>query len=295
MENIKTGLTKSFSHSFTQGDFDRFAALSGDDNPIHVDPDFAAQTRFGGTVAHGMLIYSTLCGYLGTQFPGPGTIQKYQEMTFYSPTYVGEQVNFEIKVNQVFPDSDLLELNTSVLRPSGEIGLQGKTLVSLKENFTDLVESYKPLVQNEDQHVSTYKGLQVGQKAQQERVFTKRDLGDYSTISGDMNPIFTNAEYAKEVGFLGCPLPGGLLGGMFSCLLGTELPGRGTAWLKQSLYFLSPAYPGEKMRAEVEITRLRPEKNLVNLLTVCTNPRGEVVCNGEALVYVKDLEQQNQN
>jgi len=44
----------------TQADFDAFAAVSGDDNPIHVDPEFSAHTRFGRTVAHGMLLYSRL-------------------------------------------------------------------------------------------------------------------------------------------------------------------------------------------------------------------------------------------
>ena len=46
--------------SFTQAQFDRFAALSGDDNPIHVDPQFAARTRFGRTVAHGMFLLSLI-------------------------------------------------------------------------------------------------------------------------------------------------------------------------------------------------------------------------------------------
>ena len=75
---------------------------------------------------------------------------------------------------------------------------------------------------------------------------------------------------------------------MFSDLLGTKLPGRGTNWLKQSLRFPAPAFPGEPITATVEIIRLRPDKDLVNLRTVCANAAG-VVCEGEALVLVKDL------
>jgi acyl dehydratase len=295
MEELKIGSIHSYSHVFTQADFDDFAALSGDDNPIHVDPDFAAQTRFGRTVAHGMLLYSTLCGYLGTQFPGPGTIQKYQKMTFYSPTFVGEQVKFEIQVNQSFSDSDLVELNTKVIRPNQEVGLQGKTLVG-KANKSQVQGSYsRSMLECSDQQVDASKGLQLGQSAHLERLFTQSNLETYSNISGDSNPIYTSIEYAKEVGLKNHPLPGGLLGSMFSCLLGTKLPGRGTNWLKQSLYYPAPAYLGEKIRAKVEIIRLRPEKDLVNLHTICTNPRGEVICDGEALVYVKDLEQQNKS
>jgi 3-hydroxybutyryl-CoA dehydratase len=85
-----------------------------------------------------------------------------------------------------------------------------------------------------------------------------------------------------------CPVP--LLAGMISDLLGTRLPGRGTNWLKQQLSYPAVAAVGEGVTAVVTITRLRPEKDLVNLRTTCTNQVGTVVCEGEALVYVRDLE-----
>ena len=55
--------------SFTQADFDAFATLSGDDNPIHVDPEFSAGTRFGKTVAHGALLCSVLRGLVAQLAP----------------------------------------------------------------------------------------------------------------------------------------------------------------------------------------------------------------------------------
>jgi acyl dehydratase len=290
MEEIKIGATRTFLHTYTQEDFNRFAELSGDDNPIHVDPDFAAQTRFGGTVAHGMLIYSTLCGFLGSQFPGPGTLQIFQEMTFRSPTYVGEQIRFEIQVNRTYPDSSSIELNSSTIRPSEEFGLQGKSIVSMPGKPQDLGEYPFVATQHEDSQVDSFKGLKIGQSVQLERSFTQSDLDEYLSISGDGNPLFTSVEFAQEAGFKNKPLPGGLLGGMYSCLLGTDLPGRGTAWLKQSLHFPVPAYLDERITASVEIIRLRPEKNLVNLHTISTNPLDDVVCEGEALVYVKGLD-----
>ena len=63
---------ESIRRTFSQSDFDRFAALSGDDNPIHVDPEFAARSKFGRTVAHGMFLYGNVCRLLGTPLPGPG-------------------------------------------------------------------------------------------------------------------------------------------------------------------------------------------------------------------------------
>ncbi len=62
---MQVGQVESVNRVFSQTDFDRFAALSGDDNPIHVDAEFSARTRFGRTVAHGMLLYSIACSVLG--------------------------------------------------------------------------------------------------------------------------------------------------------------------------------------------------------------------------------------
>jgi len=78
--------------------------------------------------------------------------------------------------------------------------------------------------------------------------------------------------------------------GMISNMLGTKLPGRGINWLKQRYAFPASARVGETIMAKVEIARIRPEKELVNLRVTCTNPNGDVVCRGESLVLVADLE-----
>lgn len=120
------------------------------------------------------------------------------------------------------------------------------------------------------------KNFQIGQSAAIKRTFKATDLLEFAALAG--------IAQAPNV------VPGPLLGGMFSYLLGTTLPGRGTNYLKQHLTFPKSALVGDELTATVEIVRLRPEKNLVNLQTVCTNKRGEVVCQGEALVFVKDVE-----
>ncbi len=117
--------------------------------------------------------------------------------------------------------------------------------------------------------------FELGQIASSERIFSEADLAEYVALSG--------ARVTQGV------VPAPLLGGLFSFLLGTTLPGRGTNYLKQHLEFPLPARIGEKITATVAIVRLRPEKNLVNLRTVCHNPRGEIVCEGEALVKAKDV------
>ena len=119
------------------------------------------------------------------------------------------------------------------------------------------------------------KGLYIGQRAETTRIFSEQDKADYIALSAD--------DVSDTV-------PGPLLGGMFSYLLGTTLPGRGTNYLKQQLRFPAAARWNETLTASVEIVRLREGKDLVNLKTICVNDSGTIVCEGEALVLVKDLE-----
>lgn len=78
----------------SQAEFDAFALVSGDDNPIHVDPAFSARTRFGRTVSHGMLIYSRLWAMVNRV--RPGARHRLTAMMFPNPTYAGEPVVLEV-------------------------------------------------------------------------------------------------------------------------------------------------------------------------------------------------------
>ena len=122
------------------------------------------------------------------------------------------------------------------------------------------------------------------------RSFAADDLDEYGDLTGDRNPIFRDDREAKARGFKRRIVPWPLLAGMFSDLLGTRLPGRGTGWMKQTLRYPSVAHPGEALTASVTITRLRAEKELVNLATRVSGADGRVVCDGEALVLVRNLE-----
>lgn len=121
------------------------------------------------------------------------------------------------------------------------------------------------------------KEFKIGERATIQRTFTAHDLAEYVSLSGA-------AMDARG------SIPGPLLGGLFSFLLGTTLPGRGTNYLKQKLIFPARAFVGDALTATVEITRVRLEKELVNLKTVCVNSAGQIVCEGEALVLVHDVE-----
>jgi len=81
---------------FSQADFDNFARLSGDNNPIHTDPDFSANTRFGRTVAHGLLLCSVLRGLIDRLMPDQHLSE--QSVMFPAPTYADEPMNFTVSM-----------------------------------------------------------------------------------------------------------------------------------------------------------------------------------------------------
>lgn len=117
------------SRTFTQRDYDRFAALSGDDNPIHVDLEFAAKTRFGRTLAHGMLLASVVNGELGSRFPGPGTLLLEQELRFPGPTYTGEAMELALEVVELLEGGTRVVIAAKLSRPDGSEALLGRLVV----------------------------------------------------------------------------------------------------------------------------------------------------------------------
>jgi 3-hydroxybutyryl-CoA dehydratase len=125
---MKFAVGQSFksTHTFSQGDFDEFARLSGDDNPIHVDPAFAARTRFGRTVSHGMLLYGVICGVLSRHFPG--AVQLEQRFTFPAPTYTGEEMTINLTIIELLSDNQL-RLTTTITNPQGQLTCEGETVI----------------------------------------------------------------------------------------------------------------------------------------------------------------------
>lgn len=117
--------------------------------------------------------------------------------------------------------------------------------------------------------------MQIGSRASTTRAFSRDDIAAFLELAGDSQPPAF--------------VPEPLVGALFSYLLGVELPGFGTNYLKQELRFLAPATIGEPLTATVEVTGVRPEKFLVDLATACTDSRGALVCRGRALVLVRDV------
>jgi len=92
------------TRTLTLADFATFARLSGDDNPIHVDPDFAAQTRFGRPVAHGMMLYGLICGLLNQVLPD--AVQLSQQMMFPAPTFADQPITIQAELAEYLADGE---------------------------------------------------------------------------------------------------------------------------------------------------------------------------------------------
>jgi acyl dehydratase len=95
--------------TLTQADFDAFASLSGDDNPIHVDPEFSSRTRFGRTVSHGMLLSTVLRGLLDELAPGARQVS--QKLMFPAPTFADDAMRFSVSVKSDDGRHVVTELN----------------------------------------------------------------------------------------------------------------------------------------------------------------------------------------
>ena len=89
---IEVGDSASLTKTFTENDVLTFAEISGDQNPVHVDAEFAATTRFERQLVHGILTAGMISAVLGMQLPGPGCIYLKQELNFRAPVYFGDTV-----------------------------------------------------------------------------------------------------------------------------------------------------------------------------------------------------------
>lgn len=101
LEDLKVGMSATFSKTVSEADIVLFAGISGDSNPVHVDDDYARTTMFKGRIAHGMLTASFISAVLGTGLPGPGCIYLSQNLRFKAPVRIGETVRAVVEVTAI--------------------------------------------------------------------------------------------------------------------------------------------------------------------------------------------------
>jgi 3-hydroxybutyryl-CoA dehydratase len=129
-----------------------------------------------------------------------------------------------------------------------------------------------------------YESIKVGDEASLARTITEAHIVNYAGISGDMNPLHVDAEYAAHSMFKERIAHGMLVAGLISAVLGTQLPGPNSIYLGQDLKFMAPVMIGDTITVMVTVTSKRDEKRIIKLRTTVCNQRGEMVIDGNAVL-----------
>jgi len=131
---LEIGKISTYTREITEDDIQKYADVSGDINPAHMDEKYAAQSTFGRRIAHGMLSAGFISAVLGTKLPGPGTIYLSQNLDFKKPVYIGDEITTIVEVSGVLnSDKGIYELATKCVNQNGYVVVDGKAIVKYVE------------------------------------------------------------------------------------------------------------------------------------------------------------------
>ena len=123
------GARATRERTITDADIVRFAEVSGDRNPVHLDEEYAARSPFGRRVAHGFLTGSMISAMIGMDLPGPGSIYLGQTMKFLAPVAIGDTVTVSVEIIGVREEKRILTLRTDATNQDGVLVLTGEAVV----------------------------------------------------------------------------------------------------------------------------------------------------------------------
>src|SRR5678816_2878331 len=126
---FKPGDTASLSKTIGDEDIRAFADASGDHNPLHLDEEFAKQTRFGRRIAHGMLSASLISAVIANELPGEGSIYLGQTLQFVAPVFLNDTVTARVTVSSIREDKPILKLETVCTNQRDEVVIRGEATV----------------------------------------------------------------------------------------------------------------------------------------------------------------------
>ena len=128
IEDLHAGMTASYAKTITEADIVLFAGVSGDNNAVHTNEEFAQTTIFGGRIAHGFLSASVISAAVANRLPGPGTVYLSQALRFKAPVRPGDTVHATVTVKSLNPEKARAELET-VCTVKGKVVIEGEALV----------------------------------------------------------------------------------------------------------------------------------------------------------------------
>lgn len=128
--------------------------------------------------------------------------------------------------------------------------------------------------------------VKVGQTASMRKTITEADVVLFGCVTGDMNPLHTDDIAARESRFGRRIAHGMISAGLISAVLGMQMPGPGTIYLKQTLTFRRPIYINDTVTTTIEVVSIRENRPIATLVTTITNQDGEIVVEGESQVML---------
>ena len=129
-DEIAIGDTATYIRLITNREVEAFAAISGDHNPLHLDPDYAATTPFGECIAHGMLTGALISAAIAMQLPGPGSVYLSQTMQFRAPVFLGDTVTVTLEVTEKHGKRPWVTLSCMVENQDGKAVAKGEAQVA---------------------------------------------------------------------------------------------------------------------------------------------------------------------
>ncbi len=142
-EDYAVGETGELNRVITAADVARFVELTGDDNPVHVDDEFAAKVGAGGRVVHGMLAAGYVSTVIGTILPGPGALWLSERFNFRSPVRIDDRIHVQVRVRHLSPATRVLVLDVKVENQHGNVVLDGEAQVQVLEGITEVSDNRK--------------------------------------------------------------------------------------------------------------------------------------------------------
>ena len=127
------GDSAEITKTINDSDIQAFADVTGDYNPVHVDEAFAASTRFGRRIAHGMLSASLISAVIANKLPGKGSVYLGQTLQFVAPVFPGDEVTARVVVKEIRQDKSIVKLETICINQRGETVIRGEATVLVDE------------------------------------------------------------------------------------------------------------------------------------------------------------------
>jgi 3-hydroxybutyryl-CoA dehydratase len=140
IEDLRAGMHATFSKTITEADIVLFAGVSGDNNAVHTNEEFAATTAFGGRIAHGFLTASVISAAIANRLPGAGTVYLGQQLKFHAPVRPGDTVHATVTVVSV-DDRKARAVLSTVCRVGDKVVVDGEATVMTTSAARRLAQS----------------------------------------------------------------------------------------------------------------------------------------------------------